>query len=69
LPNVFAPPALAASVADRFVEALAGANAGLLVVAVALHVSAQVCRGLAWHGVLRAPWPSVGRRRACAWHV
>jgi hypothetical protein len=69
LPNVFAPPALAASVADRFVEALAGANAGLLVLAVALHVSAQVCRGLAWHGVLRAPWPSVGRRRACAWHV
>lgn len=66
---MFAPPALAASVADRFVDALAGAHAGLLVAAVALHVSAQVCRGLAWHGVLRAPWPHVTRRRACAWHI
>ena len=69
LASVFAPPALAASVADRFVDALAGAHAGLLAVAVALHVSAQVCRGLAWHGVLSAPWPTVTRRRACAWHV
>jgi hypothetical protein len=66
---VFAPPALAASVADRFVDALAGAHAGLLLAAVALHVTAQVCRGLAWHGVLSAPWPAVTRRRACAWHV
>src|SRR3954471_14588036 len=66
---VFAPPALAASVADRFVDALAGAQAGLLVAAVALHVSAQACRGLGWHGVLSAPWPAVTRRRACAWHV
>ena len=69
LAGVFAPPALAASVADRFVDAVAGAHAGLLVAAVALHVSAQVCRGLAWHGVLSAPWPGVTRRRACAWHV
>src|SRR3954464_2338399 len=66
---VFAPPALAASVADRFVDALAGAQAGLLVAAVALHVSPPLCRGLAWHGVLSAPWPTVTRRRACAWHV
>jgi uncharacterized membrane protein YbhN (UPF0104 family) len=66
---VFAPPAQAASVADRFVDALGGAHVALLVAAVALHVSAQVCRGLAWHGVLRAPWPVVGRPRACAWHV
>jgi len=66
---VFAPPALAASVADRFVDAVSGAHAGLLVAAVALHVTAQTCRGLAWHGVLRAPWPGVTRRRACAWHV
>src|SRR4051794_30792131 len=69
LATVFAPPALAASVADRFVDAVAGAPAGLLVAAVALHVSAQVCRGLAWRGVLSAPWPGVTRRRACAWHV
>ena len=69
VPGVFAPPALAASVADRFVDAVAGAHAGLLVAAVALHVSAQVCRGLAWHGILCAPWPGVTRRRACAWHV
>jgi hypothetical protein len=66
---VFAPPALAASVADRFVDALAGAHAGLLLAAVALHVSAQVCRGLAWHGVLSTPWAGIARRRACAWHV
>jgi hypothetical protein len=66
---VFAPPAQAASVADRFVDAVGGAHTALLVAAVALHVSAQVCRGLAWHGVLHAPWPAVGRRRACAWHV
>jgi hypothetical protein len=66
---VFAPPVLAASVADRFVDAVAGAHTGLLVAAVALHVSAQVCRGLAWHGVLSAPWPGVRRRRVCAWHV
>ena len=29
----------------------------------------RLCRGLAWHGVLSAPWPGVTRRRACAWHV
>lgn len=67
--HVFAPPALAASVADRFGDAVAGAHVGLLVAAVALHVSAQLCRGLGWHGVLSAPWPAVTRRRACAWHV
>jgi hypothetical protein len=66
---VFAPPALAGSAADRLVDALAGAHAGLLVAAVALHVCAQVCRGLAWRGVLTAAYPSVTRRRACAWHV
>jgi hypothetical protein len=66
---VFAPPALAASVADRFLDAVTGAHAGLLVAAVALHVSAQTCRGLAWHGVLRTPWPGVSRTRTCAWHV
>jgi hypothetical protein len=53
----------------RLLDALASADAGLLVVAVALHVSAQVCRGLAWRGVLAAVWPEVTRRRACAWHV
>jgi hypothetical protein len=66
---VFAPPAVAGSAADRLLDALAGAHAGLLAAAVALHVAGQVCRGLAWRGVLAAAWPGVTRRRACAWHV
>ena len=49
---VFAPPAFAGSAADRLLDALAGAHAGLLLAAVALHVAGQVCRGLAWRGVL-----------------
>jgi len=53
----------------RLIDALASADAGLLVIAVALHVTAQVCRGLAWRGVLAAVWPEVTPRRACAWHV
>jgi hypothetical protein len=32
-------------------------------------VTGQVCRGLAWRGVLAAAWPGLTRRRACAWHV
>jgi hypothetical protein len=60
---------MAGSAADRLVDALAGTHVGLLVAAVVLHVSAQVCRGLAWRGVLVAAWPGVTRRRACAWHV
>jgi hypothetical protein len=66
---VFAPPAAAGSAADRLLGALAGAHAGLLVAAVALHVAGQACRGLAWRGVLVAAWPAVTRRHACAWHV
>ena len=60
---------MAGSAADRLVDALAGAHTGLLCAAVAFHVGAQVCRGLAWRGVLVAAWPGVTRRRACAWHV
>jgi hypothetical protein len=66
---VFAPAAAAGSAADRLLGALAGAHAGLLVAAVALHVAGQVCRGLAWRGVLAAAWPGVTRRNVCAWHV
>ena len=66
---MFAPPAAAGSAADRLLDALAGAHAGLLAAAVALHVGGQVCRGLAWRGVLAAAWPGVTRRRACAWHL
>src|SRR5919199_1846416 len=69
VPGVFAAPATAGGAADRLLDALAGAHVGLLAAAVALHVSGQVCRGLAWRGVLAAAWPSVTRRRACAWHV
>ena len=66
---MFAPPAAAGSAADRLLDALAGAHAGLLAAAVALHVGGQVCRGLAWRGVLAVAWPAVTRARACAWHV
>jgi len=66
---VFAPRALASGAADRLGDALGGARPGLLAAAVALHVGAQVCRGVAWRGVLVAAWPGVSRRRACAWHV
>ena len=66
---MFAAPATAGGAADRLLDALAGAHVGLLAAAVALHVSGQVCRGLAWRGVLAAAWPGVTRRRACAWHV
>src|SRR3954447_10785467 len=66
---VFAAPATAGGAADRLLDALAGAHAGLLAAAVALHVGGQLCRGLAWRGVLAAAWPAVTRRRACAWHV
>src|SRR3954467_7215388 len=68
-PLVFAAPATAGGAADRLLDALAGAHAGLLAAAVALHVGGQLCRGRAWRGVLSAAWPVVTRRRACAWHV
>ena len=47
----------------------AGAQVGWLVLAVVLHVCAQVSRGVAWRGVLAASWPEVTRRRVCAWYV
>jgi hypothetical protein len=50
-------------------DAVGDAGLGWLLAGVLLHVSGQVSRGLAWHGVLRAPWPGVKRRSACAWHV
>jgi hypothetical protein len=51
------------------VFALAGAQIGWLVLAIVLHVGAQVSRGVAWRGVLAVSWPAVTRRRACAWYV
>jgi uncharacterized membrane protein YbhN (UPF0104 family) len=66
---VFAPATLVASVADGLVDALDGVQAGWLLAAVCLHVSAQVMRGIAWRGVLQASWPAITRRRACAWYV
>ena len=55
--TVFAPAAFAGSAADRLLDALAGAHAGLLVAAVALHVAGQASRGVAWRGVLAASGP------------
>src|SRR3954463_10907170 len=66
---VFAAPATAGGAADRLLDAVAGAPARPPGAAVALHVGGQLCRGLAWRGVLGAAWPAVTRRRACAWHV
>jgi hypothetical protein len=60
---------MAGSAADRLLDALGGAHAGVLAAAVVLHIAGQVCRGLAWRGVLVAAWPGVTRRRVCAWHV
>jgi Lysylphosphatidylglycerol synthase TM region len=45
------------------------AHLGWLLAAVCLHVAGQICRGLAWGAVLRAAFPDVSARRACAWHV
>ena len=50
-------------------DRLTDAKVGWLTLALVLHVCGQACRGLAWRGVLRAAWPGVTRRRACAWHV
>ena len=63
------PAASAADAARKVAEALPGTHAGWLIAAVALHVSGQLARGVAWHGILRTSWPGVRRRRACAWHV
>src|SRR3954453_19606390 len=66
---VFAAPATAGGAADRLLDALAGAHAGLPAPAVALHAGGRLSPGLAGRGVLGAAWPAVTRRRACAWHV
>lgn len=47
----------------------AGAHVAWLLLAVILHVCAQVARGVAWRGVLTTAWPHVTRRRVCAWYV
>jgi Lysylphosphatidylglycerol synthase TM region len=51
------------------VDAVGDARLGWLGLAIALHVSGQLARGLAWRGVLGAAWPRVARTRACAWYV
>jgi hypothetical protein len=53
----------------QITDFLGRAHVPWLVAAVLLHVGGQVCRGLAWHGVLAASWPGLRRRRVCAWHV
>jgi hypothetical protein len=66
---VFAPAAVATSAVDGLADAVADAHVAWLLAAVALHVAGQLARGLAWGGVLRAAWPDVTPRRACAWWV
>lgn len=55
--------------AERLGEAIARTHPSWLLAAVGLHLAGQVCRGLAWHGILRATWPECRHLRACAWHV
>jgi Lysylphosphatidylglycerol synthase TM region len=66
---VFALGASATSAVEGLGDAVAAAEPGWLLAAVGLHVAGQLSRGLAWAGVLRAVWPDVSSRRACAWHV
>jgi uncharacterized membrane protein YbhN (UPF0104 family) len=54
---------------DSFSDAVASAKLGWLLAALCLHLCGQVCRGVAWHGILRVPWPEVRRGRVCAWYV
>jgi uncharacterized membrane protein YbhN (UPF0104 family) len=65
------PPvtAWARTAADELLGAFARASAWWIVAAVLLHVSGQLCRGVAWREVLCASWPQVTRRRTCAWHL
>ena len=61
--------AFAADAVGQVGGALRRTEPGWLSAGVALHVAGQVCRGVAWHEVLRVAWPAVTRRRVCAWHV
>src|SRR2546421_11451766 len=56
-------------VTDGFADLVGRAQVAWLVAAVLLHVAGQVCRGMAWHGVLSTSWANLRRRRVCAWHV
>lgn len=58
----------AADVAAELGAAMGRMQPIWLLGALILHVVGQLCRGLAWHEVLRSSWP-VTRRRVCAWHV
>ncbi len=60
---------LVASAASGLWDALAGAQVGWLLVAVCLHVSAQLMRGMAWRGAVHASLPPITRRRACACYL
>jgi uncharacterized membrane protein YbhN (UPF0104 family) len=66
---VFAPVAVATGAAEGVADAVADAHLWWLLAAVGLHVAGQLARGFAWGAVLRAAWPDVSPRRACAWHV
>src|SRR5436190_16355591 len=54
---------------DGFTDLVGRAQLPWLIAAVLLHVAGQVCRGMAWHGVLSTSWANLRRRRVCAWHV
>lgn len=54
---------------ESFSDAVASAKVSWLLAALSLHLCGQLCRGVAWHGILRVPWPSVRRGRVCAWYV
>ena len=66
---MFAPVAVATGVAEGLADAVADAHLWWLLAAVGLHVAGQLARGFAWGAVLRAAWPEVSPRQACAWYV
>jgi len=66
---VFLATEFAESAGKGLSDSLAGVHAGWLVAAILAHLSGQLCRGLAWRGVLSASWPGVTRRRACCWQL
>src|SRR3954471_21303464 len=57
------------ALADAVKDGFGAAHGGWLFAALALHISGQVSRSLAWRGVLGASWPHVSRARVCAWYV
>jgi Lysylphosphatidylglycerol synthase TM region len=66
---VFLATEFVESAGESITDSLAGVHGGWLLAAIVAHTGGQLCRGLAWRGVLGASWPGVTRRRVCSWHL